>query len=174
MYGLPRNINEKSLKASTQVFKYHIYKLRTRHFREYLLAKKERITPLIKTLISIIIWLSIDIDLLHETNTYVSKNANGIVKYSSSNLHQNLSTKCSDDKNVNCDSFHLPMETMDKKVGNREIEYQFTVTDNVKVMTGSIYKKWFLSVCTDLDLLLFFWWCFLSNTSAYLYFWQIL
>ena len=76
-----------------------------------------------------------------KTNTYISKNCNGIVKYSSSNLHQNLSTKCSDDKNVNCDSFHLPMETMGKKVGNREIEYQFTVTDNVKVMTGSIYKK---------------------------------
>ena len=122
---LHRNINKKSLKASTQFVKYHIYKLRTRHFREYLFAKKERTTPLIKKLISIIVLLNIDIDLLHETNTYVSKNADGKVKYSFSNLHQNLSAKFSDNKNVNYGSFHLPMETMDKKVGNRETEYQF-------------------------------------------------
>ena len=67
--GIFCHINEKSLKkASTQAFKYHIYKFRTCHLREYLFVRTEKIflTPLIKTLISMLVLLNIDIDSLHE------------------------------------------------------------------------------------------------------------
>ena len=57
-----------------------------------------------------------------------------------------------------------------RKLATERSDINLTVTENLKVMTGSIYKNGFLSICTDLDLLLFFWWCSSSNTSAYLHF----
>ena len=64
-------------------------------------------------------------DLLHETNTYVSKNANGKVKFCFADSHGDLKSKFSDNKNVSYDSLQSFLEALDKKFGNREIEQQF-------------------------------------------------
>ena len=64
-------------------------------------------------------------DLLHETNNYVSKRANGKVNFCFADRHGNLKIKFSDNKNASDDSFQSFLVALDKKLGNRETEKQF-------------------------------------------------
>ena len=64
-------------------------------------------------------------DLLHETNTYVSRNGNGKVKFCFADSHRNLKLTFSNNKNFSYDLFQQFLETLDKKLGNRATEQQF-------------------------------------------------
>ena len=62
-------------------------------------------------------------DLLHETNTYIPKNANGEKNFCFADSHGHLKIKFSDNKNVGYDSFQSFLEALDKKLGNREQQF---------------------------------------------------
>ena len=84
-------------------------------------------------------------DLLHETNTYVPKNANGKIKFCFADSHRDLKIKFSDNKNIDYDSFESFLEALDEKLGNREIDNNLTMTENVKVMNKSMSKSGFFT-----------------------------
>ena len=87
LYRLPCNINEKSLKkAGTQAFKYHIYKFRIGHFREYLFVKKK--TDIFNTPNKNV---NFHVSLTKYRYRYFTWN--GKVKFSFSNFHKNLNIK---------------------------------------------------------------------------------
>ena len=103
-----------------------ICKFRTHRFREYLFTRKKDILNITNKKINFHVSLTeYRSDLLHETNTCVSKNANGEVKFCFVDSHGNLKIKFSDNKNVGYDSFQSFLEVLDKKLGNRETEQQF-------------------------------------------------
>ena len=102
-----------------------ICKFRTHHFREYLFARKKDILNITNKKINFHVSLTkYRLDLLHETNTYVSKNASGEVKFCFADSHGNLKIKFSDTKNVGYDSFQSFLEALVKELGNRETEQQ--------------------------------------------------
>ena len=102
-----------------------ICKFRTHHFREYLFARKKDILNITNKKINFHVSLTkYRSDLLHETNTYVSKNASGEVKFCFADSHRNLKIKFSDNKNVGYDSFQSFLEALVKELGNRETEQQ--------------------------------------------------
>ena len=103
-----------------------ICKFRTHHFREYLFARKKDILNITNKKINFHVSLTkYRSDLLHETNTFVSKNTNGEVKFCFADSHENLKIKFSDNKNVGYDLFQSFLEALDKKLGNRETKQQF-------------------------------------------------
>ena len=103
-----------------------ICKFRTHHFREYLFGRKKDILNISDKKADFRVSLrKYRSGLLHETNTYVSKNNNAEVKFCFSNSHGNSKIKFSDNKNTGYDSFQLFLEALDKKLGNRKTEQQF-------------------------------------------------
>ena len=73
-------------------------KFRTHRFRKYLFAKKKDILNITNKKVCFhVSFTKYRSDLLHETNTYGSKNANKKVKFRFADSHVNLKIKFSDD-----------------------------------------------------------------------------
>ena len=99
---------------------------RTNRFRENLFARKKDILNITNKKVNFHVNLTkYRSDLLHETNTFVSKNTNGEVKFCFADSHENLKIKFSDNKNVGYDLFQSFLEALDKTLGNRETKQQF-------------------------------------------------
>ena len=60
--------------------------------------------------------------LLHEANTYISKNTNGDVKFFCADSHKNLKIKFSDSKHISYDSIQMLLRILGKIIDIRELE----------------------------------------------------
>ena len=113
-------------------------------------------------------------DILHETNTYVSKNTNGKVKFCFADSNRNLKIKFSNNKYVNYDLFqrHWVRNLATEKQNNN-----LTMTENMKVINKSMSKSGFFTclyrfrfIVVFLMVLLIKYICistFLTNSVAY-------
>ena len=125
MYRLIPNKSYQTKKTASKPLNI-ICKFRTHHFREYLFSKTKDVLNItdkkVNFRVSLIKYRS---DLLHVTNTYVSNNTNGKVKFCFADSLGNLKIKFFDNKNVSYNLLQSFLEALlDKKLGNREIEKQ--------------------------------------------------
>ena len=98
VHRLPLHKKSSDKKKSNTQASNIICKFRTHRFRKYIFAKKKDILNITNKEVYFHVSLTkYKSDLLHETNTYVSKNANKKVKFCFADSHVNLKIKFSDD-----------------------------------------------------------------------------
>ena len=115
-------------------------------------------------------------DLLHETNIYVSKNANGKVKFCFADSHGNLETKFFDNKKLVMIRFSRSWRHWMKNLVTEKQNNNLTTTKKVKVMNKSMSESGFFtclyrfrSIAVFLMVLLIKYICistFLTNSAA--------